>query len=143
MKPSSIFYMSLLAVLGCFLMVPATAAGQDFVYQPTNPAFGGSPLNYQWLLSSATVQNKYKEVRDFGFNEDPLANFQQQLKRQVLSELTRQIIEQKFGSFDITKTNSLKFGEFQIEVVPGSGGMTITIFDVTTGQETTITLPNI
>jgi len=27
--------------------------GQQFVYTPINPAFGGNPYNYSWMLSSA------------------------------------------------------------------------------------------
>jgi curli production assembly/transport component CsgF len=41
-------YSSGFILLFLFLM-PVTGFGQDFVYQPKNPAFGGSYLNYSWL----------------------------------------------------------------------------------------------
>jgi curli production assembly/transport component CsgF len=31
------------------------------VYKPRNPAFGGDTFNYQWLMSSAENQNKFKD----------------------------------------------------------------------------------
>jgi curli production assembly/transport component CsgF len=30
------------------------------LYKPRNPAFGGDTFNYQWLMSSAENQNKFK-----------------------------------------------------------------------------------
>ena len=39
------------------LFVAGKAYAQDFVYTPKNPAFGGNPYNYSWLLSSAQAQN--------------------------------------------------------------------------------------
>lgn len=138
------FLPALIFILGSLLFKPGNANAQDFVYQPQNPAFGGSPLNYQWLLSSANIQNKYKKPLDLGLNQDPLANFQQQLQRQILSELTRRIVEDRFGEdFNLNQANTLKFGNFEIDITPGSGGVNISIFDVSSGQETSITIPNI
>ena len=35
------------------------ALAQDFVYQPINPAFGGNPYNYSWMLAQAQAQNLF------------------------------------------------------------------------------------
>lgn len=133
-----------LSILGLLTMLPLSGFAQDFVYTPKNPAFGGSPLNYQWLMSSANTQNKFQESSDFGFNRDPLADFQQSLQRQVLSELTRNLVRDRFGEdLDLSQESRLEFGEFSIDVTPGADGVTIRIFNVLTGEETSITIPNI
>ncbi len=120
-----------------------TANAQDFVYTPTNPAFGGSYLNYSWLLNSANAQNKYEESGGFGFNRDPLADFQSSLQRQILSQLTRDIIQERFGDVDLSQQNRFEFGEFSIDIIPGANGIEINIFNTSTGESTTVTIPNI
>lgn len=79
-------------VLLLLLSVPGISFGQNFVYQPLDPAFGGSYLNYSWLLSSANAQNPYKGGKSFSFFQNPLENFQRRVQRQVLGQLTQQII---------------------------------------------------
>lgn len=125
------------------VLAPSTAKAQDFVYTPKNPAFGGSYLNYQWLLSSANAQNKYQDSGGFGFNRDPLADFEQSLQRQILSELTRNVIQDRFGDIDLSQQNSFSFGEFTIDIVPGPNGIEINIFNTSTGQQTSVTVPSI
>lgn len=135
-------YFIILLVL-CFAL-PSISIGQELVYRPKNPAFGGSPLNYQWLMSSATQQNKHKESSRFGFDRDPLADFQESLQRQILSELTRNLVRDRFGdNFDLSQESSLEFGEFSINITPGADGVTIRIYNILTGEETNITIPNI
>lgn len=134
---------SLATVFLFLLTLPDISQAQDFVYTPKNPAFGGSPINYQWMLSSANAQNKYKGGRDFGFDRDPLADFQESLQRQILSELTRNVIRDRFGNVDLSQKNSFEFGEFSIDIIPGPDGIDITILNLSTGEQTTITVPNI
>ncbi|HAV55199.1 MAG TPA: curli assembly protein CsgF, partial [Aequorivita sp.] len=40
------------------LFMGTVGFAQQFSYKPLNPAFGGDTFNYNWLLSSATSQNK-------------------------------------------------------------------------------------
>jgi curli production assembly/transport component CsgF len=130
--------------LGITLSTPEQARAQDFVYQPVNPAFGGSPLNYQWLLSSANTQNLFKEDRKYGYSRDPFADFEESLQRQVLSELTRNLVRDRFGeNFDLSTNSRFEFGEFTIDITPGIDGVTVSIFNVFTGETTNITIPNI
>ncbi|HLR26382.1 MAG TPA: curli assembly protein CsgF [Fodinibius sp.] len=130
-------------LLMLLFMSPKEALAQDFVYQPKNPAFGGSPINYQWLLSSANAQNQYEGGGGFGFNRDPMADFQQSLQRQILSQLTRDVIRDRFGDIDLSKANTFEFGEFSIDIVPGPNGIDINILNISTGEQTTVTVPNI
>jgi curli production assembly/transport component CsgF len=89
----------LVLLIGIFLTVAGRTYGQDFVYTPKNPAFGGNPYNYSWLLSSAQAQNKIKEASSnpMSTTADPLKDFAQSLNRQILSQLSRQIVSKQFG----------------------------------------------
>jgi curli production assembly/transport component CsgF len=123
--------------------------GQDFVYTPKNPAFGGSYVNYQWMLSSANAQNTLKDEsqqrgfgRDYGY--DPFANFEQDIQRRFFSELSSQIVNSYFGD-EMTQEGledgSYEFGNYKIDVNRGQQGVNIRIQDFQKGSETTITLP--
>jgi len=124
-----------------------SAQAQQLIYTPKNPAFGGNPLNYQWLINSAEIQNRFTDTGGASrFQRDPLTDFQQSLQRQVLSELTRDIVRNQFGlgSGDGQQAGErrFEFGEFTIEVFPGADGVQIRIFNILTGDETSITIPN-
>ncbi len=130
-----------LALLG-FAWAAAPASAQQLTYQPKNPAFGGSPLNYGWLVQSATLQNSFQEDNSNRFRRDPLADFQQSLQRQILNQLSRELITNRFGDLDLTQPGTFNFGDFQLEVIPGLDGISIRIFNLLTGEETTVTIPN-
>lgn len=119
-----------------------TIIAQDFVYQPVNPAFGGNPYNYSWLLSQANAQNEYKEETDpFGFlNDDPLNGFQDDLNAQVLNEISRQLYFNQFGEEGLSE-GFYEFGSYEIDVSTTSEGMQIRIIDIMTGSETTVVIP--
>jgi curli production assembly/transport component CsgF len=122
--------------------MPVAGFGQDFVYEPVNPAFGGSYLNYSWLMNSAKAQNKFQSTPDYSFNQNPLDNFQQSLQRQVLSSLTQKVLRDRFGDIDLSKKSSYELGQFSININPGSEGIDINISDNSTGKQTTVTIPD-
>lgn len=128
---------------GLMLMSPGQSEAQDFVYQPKNPAFGGSYANYSWMMNSANQQNKFQSSGG-GFSRDPLANFEQSLQRQVLSQLTRQIIGDRFGegNIDLNERSNFEFGEFNISINPGPDGVSINIQNILSGESTTVTIPS-
>jgi curli production assembly/transport component CsgF len=133
----------LTSLLGLGLLwMPLSAASQQLTYRPTNPAFGGSPLNYQWLNNSAQTQNAFKPDRS-SFSRDPLADFESTLQRQILSQLSRELIANRFGDLDLTEEGLFDLGEFTVEVIPGLDGVGIRVFNELTGDETTITIPNL
>jgi curli production assembly/transport component CsgF len=114
---------------------------QDFVYQPINPAFGGNPYNYSWLLGQAQAQNMFQEEDALAFEEeDPLAGLQDDINRQVLSGLTQQFYRNQFGEDGLTE-GYYKFGSYEIDISPISEGMQVRIIDIYTGSETTIIIP--
>lgn len=131
---------------GLFLLAPSIAHGQQLVYTPENPAFGGPAINYNWMLSSAQAQMPQDES-SFDFSRDPLEDFESSLQRQILNQLSRQIVEGQFGgatgSIDLTEEGRFDLGQFVVEITPGLNGLNISIFDVFSGDETTITIPNL
>ena len=134
--------LSALALAAGLAVAAPPAAAQQLLYQPTNPAFGGSPLNYNWLLQSAQLQNTFEEDQTDRFRRDPLADFEQSLQRQILNQLSRELISDRFGDLDLTQPGTFNLGDFQVEVVPGLDGVTIRLFNLLTGEETVVTVPN-
>ena len=126
-----------------FLSMGASPAlAQDLVYRPANPAFGGSPANHRWLRSSADSQNPFSGGGGFSrFRDDPLQNFEQRLQRQVLNQLSRQVIQDRFGEIDLTQEGSFDFERFTVDVTPGPSGINIRVFNKQSGESTTIEIP--
>lgn len=126
---------------GAVLADAGAAEAQQMVYRPSNPAFGGNPLNQQYLLGVAQAQ-KSTEERD-PFTRDPLADFESGLQRQILSAISREIITSRFGrDIDLTQEGRYDLGDFLIEIVPGLNGIDILVTNALTGDQTTVTIPN-
>jgi len=124
-------------------LVSLKAYSQDFVYQPKNPAFGGNPYNYSWLMSSAQAQNDIKETSSSAYSPystDPLKDFTESLNRQILSQLSRQIVARQFGE-NALSAGTYVLGDYQIEVGDQADGLNITILDNKTGSQTTVSVP--
>ena len=126
----------------CMLGVSNLQA-QDMVYQPKNPAFGGDTFNYQWLNSSAQAQDKTTDPNartNSLLNRSPLDDFQQNLNRQILNQLSRQLVASQFGEEGL-EPGSYMIGSYQIDVTEGGSGVDIVIVDTGTGDRTTVTIP--
>lgn len=121
------------------VMLNQEALAQSFVYEPINPAFGGDTFNYQWMLNSATAQNTI-EREDDRFDRDPLEEFQETLNRQLLSQLSREIIISQFGD-DGFKEGTYLLGNYQIDITSTGEGINIVLIDQATGNQTTILVP--
>ena len=121
------------------------AQAQDLIYQPRNPAFGGDTFNYQWMQSSAQAQDKLKDPdvatsNSSLLNRDPLKDFQESLNRQILSQLSRQLVVSQFGEGAL-EPGEYTVGNYQIEVTEGKSGVNILITDIANGNQTTVTVP--
>jgi curli production assembly/transport component CsgF len=123
------------------LLAAAPAEAQQLMYQPKNPAFGGFTTNYSWLVQSAQLQNRFEEEDD-GFQRDPLADFETTLQRQILNQLSRELISDRFGELDLSQPGTFSFGDFQVEIIPGIDGVSVRVFNLLTGEETVVTIPN-
>ena len=129
----------------CCVLASLTGQGQSLTYHPVNPSFGGNTFNYSWMLSSAQAQDKSKDpstptTRSLT-NTDPgsLSNFSQTLQSQLLSQLARNLFTNQFGEQGL-KEGTFQFGDLQVIVTNGVGGINIQITDGKGGQ-TTITVP--
>ena len=132
----------ILVLAGVVLLAAAAPHAQQLTYQPVNPAFGGFSANYSWLLSSAQAQNDYTENQANRFTRDPLADFQTNLQRQILNQLSRELIFNRFGDLDLTQPGTFNFGDLSVEIIPGIDGISVQIFNNLTGETTTVTIPN-
>ena len=115
---------------------------QDLVYRPKNPAFGGETFNYNWLLSSAQAQDTTEDPdRALGSSRNnPLDDFAQNLNRQLLNQLSRQLVTTQFGERGLEE-GTYTFGDFQVDIAPGVEGLTVTVFDASVGEQTQIVIP--
>lgn len=134
----------LLAIFTLFLFASGASA-QDLVYEPKNPAFGGNTFNYQWMLSSAQAQNKIEEKGSDPFRSqkrDPLDEFKNSLNQQILAQLSRQLVMSQFGNpNEGLEEGTYEIGNFRIEVTPSGGGIAVIIFDLATGNQTSLEIP--
>lgn len=130
----------------CLTFVANLCLAQDFVYTPRNPAFGGNPYNYSWLLSSAQAQDTNEAPSDKSktasgyYGSNPVDDFAESLNRQILSQLSRQIVAKQFGEESLAE-GAYVLGDYQIEISNESGGLNISILDNKTGATTTVTVP--
>jgi curli production assembly/transport component CsgF len=135
-------FFTLLAI-SMLVLGSSTVKAQDFVYEPKNPAFGGgNTFNYSWLLSSAQAQTTIVDPATTATTtQDPLAAFTANLNQQVLAQLSSRLITSQFGQGAI-KPGSYSVGNYQIQITPGAGGIGVQVTDTSTGNQTTITIPN-
>lgn len=131
------FFTAMIFLSGFFL-----AKSQQLVYKPINPAFGGDTFNYQWLLSSASAQNQFddKGSNSLTGNSGSLSNFTDSLNRQVLSELSRKLFQDQFGSGGVQAGNYM-FGSLYLQITNTAQGMMISILDTNTGEQSEIVVP--
>lgn len=127
-------------LFAAFLLTSHFGRSQDFVYQPVNPAFGGSNFNYSWMLSAAQVQNDFQDQGLDLMQDDPLADFEESINRQILSRISREIIGDQFGEEGLQE-GQYTIGNYQIDVRPGDNGIQVNILDTGSGSETRVTVP--
>jgi curli production assembly/transport component CsgF len=116
---------------------------QDLIFEFRNPAFGGNTFNYQWMLSSADAQNifEFEEEADYlEFETDPLEDFTKDLNRQILNNLSRQLVADQFGEEGLQEGTYI-LGDYQIEINSTSQGLSVLIIDIATGNQTSIIIP--
>jgi len=134
--PKTSFVLFIFILIGTSELFP-----QQLVYQPINPSFGGNPLNGNWLLSSAQLQDNTTDPAATEQAQDPFADFQSNLNRSILSQLSRSLTNQIFGEGGELQEGLFQLGDFSIEVFETLEGVQITIFDLLTGNETVILVP--
>ncbi len=125
-----------------FGLLSGNLMAQDLVYKPKNPAFGGDTFNYNWLLSSAQVQD-LTEPEDGSVGSSSTNSidfFTESLNRQLLNQLSRELVINQFGE-DGLEEGLYTIGDFQIDIGSTLEGLSISIIDVVSGDQTQIVIP--
>ena len=133
-----IYYQSIVTAI-CLMLLSNTKAS-EIIYKPINPSFGGSPLNGAFLLGKAQSQNDHKDNN--GFNNDPLSRFQENLQRNILNQLAREVAGLAFGEDGLGDGGTFETNGFSIEIITTNPDMiTIRITNTETGEVTIIEVP--
>ncbi|HET9486200.1 MAG TPA: curli assembly protein CsgF [Chryseosolibacter sp.] len=127
-------------IAGILVLLVAPAFSQQLVYRPINPAFGGDTFNYQWLLSSAQAQNKMEERGRGGFGANLLDDFENNLNRQILNQLSRKVIDEIFGEGSL-QDGEFEFGTLKVNIASEADGINIDIVNSKDGSTTNIIVP--
>lgn len=128
--------MSLMATLAW-----APAGASELIYYPTNPSFGGNPLNGSVLLNSAQATKKHKDpdaqsALAFG-SRSSLDSFNDSLERAVLGQLASAATGEIMGSDGSLRPGTVETGNFRINIVDlGGGVLQITTTDKVLGTST-------
>lgn len=101
---------------------------------------GGDSFNGSYLLSNAQSQSNFSDSRDNAYNRDLLEDFSSSLKRSILNQLSKQLIEDTFGENNMDE-GLYEFGTFTVEIFNTAEGVNIRLFDIATGNETEILIP--
>lgn len=126
-------------VVGCLFLFGGVSFASELIHTPIDPSFvGGNPFNGQYLLNSATIQNKHKEDMQ---QQTPLEQFRDSLQRNLLYAITSKLTQDMYGEGGF-KPGHYSYAGMNVDVVGGTGGVTITITDTTNGGTTTVTVPN-
>lgn len=138
----TITYIRKILQVSFFLLGLGFCFSQQMVYQPVNPAFGGSYLNYSWLLSSANAQNQFDNAKNPGLRSNSaIGNFSDNLNRQILSQISRGLFGGELGNTTM-QPGVYNLGSMNITIAEYLGGLNISIIDINTGEQTNINVPN-
>ncbi|MFB0488031.1 curli production assembly/transport component CsgF [Methylobacterium sp. OAE515] len=139
---------SLLTVTALLAFAASGAQAGNLIYQPVNPAFGGSPLNGSWLQSEATAQNFYQReeqrrnsiqsaIQQQQQKQTPGQIFAQQLQSQLYSSLANKITSAIFGE-NAQNSGNFSFQGTNISFVRVGADVQITINDGQTVTQVTV-----
>ncbi|MDT0644607.1 curli assembly protein CsgF [Zunongwangia sp. F363] len=134
--------MKKLFLLSCLLFFGIPVQSQQLTYQPTNPAFGGSYLNYSWMLSSASAQNSLKAPGRNAQQQSELDRLGQDINRQILTQISRSLLQEQLEGFQFDQEGTFTYGTLNIEIYETLEGLVINILDTSTGEESQIVIPN-
>lgn len=126
----------------------------ELIYRPTNPNFGGNPLNSAFLLNQAAEQNKFKDPtagQSSAVQKSELERFKDNLQRAILNQVTRSTTQDLFDedgniqlgtdlNFDLDGDGQSDFAVI-VDEAPIDGNVRISISDGIT--DTTLTVPYI
>jgi curli production assembly/transport component CsgF len=120
------------------LLTSSFAGAGSLVYTPTNPAFGGSPLNGPWLLQQGQAENQYTKSATSPTTQLTQSQiFAQQLQSQLYASLANQITQAIFGT-NAQQSGTFTFQNTTVTFTKANGQTNITIFDGTTTTQISV-----
>ena len=131
----------LLLGVGVWLAAIGSAHASGIIYQPVDPAFGGSPLNGPNLLGVANAQNNYSPPTTPGSGPTSVADqFAQALQSRLLSALADDITSAIFGN-NPQQSGTIVFGDQTVTFSRGLDSVELDINNTVTGETTKISVP--
>ena len=119
------------AMVGLVSLLCLAAHATDLIYTPVNPAFGGSPLNGNTLLSIANATNEYYKEPE----KSAIDKFNASLQSSILSKLSSQIISNMFAGATGFNPGTYETGNYIVTITDlGSGQISIETRDKNTGE---------
>lgn len=132
MRRSSVWVIS----LGVLSALCGNVNAGELVYTPTNPSFGGNPLNGTVLLNQANAQNKFKESSSSS-QQSSLEQFNTMLQSAILSRVSSAVTSSIVGSDGKLVPGVVETTDFSIAITNLQGGLLqIVTTDKRTGQTT-------
>ena len=130
-----------LSLVTLTLLHPDAARAGNIVYQPINPAFGGNPLNGNFLLNEAQIQDNYKDPSAANASgatqKTPLQQFQDSLQRAILNRIAQAVTGGIVDAQGHLIPGTIQTADFTITIVDLGGGiLQITTTDKQSGQST-------
>lgn len=101
----------------------------------------GNPNAESVALNLAQIQKELKESEEDPYGPpDSLEMFQDMLIRQILSKITRNIVDQAFGDGELAE-GEYEVGNYIIVITDTGDGVAVEITDTLTGNTTVIDVP--
>lgn len=124
-------------------LVQSSSAGQ-LTYTPTNPSFGGSPLNGSYILGLATANN-YKFLQNPATKQQAtgpssVQQFQSQITSALLSQIASTVSQEIIGP-NAKQSGSFNINGQIIQFNQAGGQINIGITDAASGAQTQIQIP--
>ncbi|MCA0899409.1 curli assembly protein CsgF [Microbulbifer agarilyticus] len=105
----------------------------ELIYEPTNPNFGGNPLNGTFLLQNAQSQDDHDDPdspADLYQQPSALDRFTDSLETRLLNQLLTDVGDGNSGE--------LITDDFIVQIVDNDGVLTVLITDRSTGDKSEI-----
>lgn len=117
----------------------SSAWGQQLVYTPTNPSFGGNPFNSSHMLALANSQNQFQPKSQSYIAPTQAEQFASQLQSTILAGVAQQVSNAIFGN-NPQQSGTISFGGTTVNFSRQLGQITIVITDPK-GVATQIVVP--
>ncbi|TWI77227.1 curli production assembly/transport component CsgF [Desulfobotulus alkaliphilus] len=129
------------SIFSLLFLFAGSSLATELVYTPISPSFGGNPMNATFLLTMAEKQNDTKAPPTP--RRDPLEDFEANLNRMVLNQLSRKIVNMAFGGYnDDLAGGTYHFGQYEIDITIMEGqSIGVSIIDSLTGGTTKVEVP--